>query len=273
MLLELHCHSWYSQGTRITWEGLDSPEKMIKRAKMLGIEGIAITDHNVLTRVKADDILVIPGMEVTVNSNGKEKHIIALGIEDEIPSQLSVRETIDRIHEQGGLAVACHPFDVYGKGIRSEAKFCDAIEVFNPLNQERISNWKARRLARKFNLPEVAGSDAHCVEMLGYGLTDVPSATDVDSVLKAIKKGRTRLFTKYYSIPTLVNWYTIRLRLSYFDVLKYLDTKGKLKKVAGKNLLKLIRKSPGRVDYLFRGIAYIGLGGAFIYSLARGLTS
>ncbi len=272
MLLELHCHTWYSRGTRIPWEGLDSPKNMAKQALKMGVEGLAITDHNHLTKLKSKDLLIIPGIEVSADDHGKEKHVIGLGVQEEIPMKLSVEETIDSIHDQGGIAVACHPFDIYGKGIRSKSDLCDAIEVFSPLNLERISNWKAKRFAKKNKMPTVTGSDAHCLEMLGHGLTYVPyGMTDVDEVLKAIRKGNTKLFTRYYPIPTLVDWYTLRLRLSYFDVLKFLDSKGRFRGATGKKLLKLVRKSPGRIDYLFRTIAYLGLGGAFVYGGVRTL--
>jgi len=274
MLLELHCHSWNSQGTRIPWEGLDSPNKVVEAAIRMGLGGIAITDHDVITKVKSDKIITIPSSEISSLENGKG-HILALGIQEAITPALGIEETIDRIHEQGGIAIAPHPFDVYGKGIRSKAKLCDALEVFNALNIEKMSNWKAGRFAKKHRIPGVSGSDAHCIEMMGYGLNELDDryATDMESILKSIKNGRVNLVRNYYSIPTLVDWYTLRLRFSYYEILKVLDTKGRIKRITGKQLLKLVRKSPGKIDYLFKGIAYVGLGGAFVYGAVRSIFS
>jgi len=42
MLYDLHTHSMYSDGAA-------PPEEMIKKAISIGLNGIAITDHNVVT--------------------------------------------------------------------------------------------------------------------------------------------------------------------------------------------------------------------------------
>jgi len=56
-----------------------------------------------------------------------------------------------------------------------------------------ISNYLARRDARKFNLPQVGGSDSHIPESIGDCYTVIDSSThSLDDILSAIRKGKTR---------------------------------------------------------------------------------
>lgn len=61
--------------------------------------------------LKQYGMLVIPGVEITKNSVlfKRSAHILALGINNFIPPDGSVHDTIHRIHYQGGLAIAAHP--------------------------------------------------------------------------------------------------------------------------------------------------------------------
>ena len=132
MKLELHSHSWYSRGHILGEENIVSPVEMVKEARKKGLNGIAITDHNSLEswdslkRMKFDDFIIIPGEEIST----RQGHLIALGIEEAIDPNQDVLETIDKIHQQGGITIAPHPYDISKKGIRNFSRFTDAIEVF-----------------------------------------------------------------------------------------------------------------------------------------------
>jgi len=276
MLAELHCHTVYSKGTKIVFEGLNTPKEMIIRAKKIGLDALAITDHNVVVNekgikgyAKKNGVFLISGEEISTNSG----HLIGLGIEETIKPYLSFEETLDKIHEQGGIAIAPHPFDVQKKGLGKNIenlRKCDALEVFNALNLERISNWKARRFAEKNKLPGVAGSDAHTSLMLGRAITEIKAEQNLDSILNAIKEGRIRICCNYVPIKNIVDWSVERLQLSYIDVVEYIDENYTLpKKYASKKMLKLVKKHPGKIDYLFRAFAYIGVGVAIPLSAIR----
>src|SRR5438552_16522584 len=87
---------------------------MIEAAIRKGLQGMIITDHDgvagglagrkVARRYK--EFKVIPGAEVTSRSG----HILAIGIENNVPRSLTVEETVERIHDLGGIAGASHPF-------------------------------------------------------------------------------------------------------------------------------------------------------------------
>ena len=198
MLAELHSHTYYSKGKKILHEGINSPEAMVRHAKKIGLDAIAITDHDEVKGTrdakklsKKYNILVIPGEEVST----ADGHLVALGVNELVPPRLGIDESLELVHEQGGIGIAAHPFSFNKKGLGSLAKKCDAMEVFNALNIERIANFKSRYFAKKHKLPKTAGSDAHCITMIGYGVTDI-HASGLDEALEAIKKGKTNIIAR-----------------------------------------------------------------------------
>jgi len=271
---DLHIHTHYSKGTKIQAEGLNSPGEIVKYAKKIGLDAVAITDHDEFEgAIEAEKIgkklgvTVIKGQEVTATG---DKHILGLGLDKRIKPGSSIEETIDQIRKQGGIAIASHPFDLAKKGIREKSVKCDAAEVFNAINLDRFSNRRARRFALKHSIPMVAGSDAHCKEMLGYGVTEIEAGDSVDSVLEAIRKGHTSLVGRYVPVNVIQEWSQERFNNSFPEVLEYIEENYKNpKKWISMKLLKLTKRSPGRIDYFFKGLAYFSFGTAVCYSAVK----
>lgn len=276
---EFHSHSHYSKGGAITVEGFNSPEEMVERAKKIGLNCIALTDHDMIKgnkeAVKAGKkhgITVIPGEEVrTAGVDYKMRgHVLALGIGEAVKPGLSVEETIDKIHEQGAIAIASHPFDISRRGVREKSVLCDAIESFNAINIERLANWKTKMYAKEHGLIGVTGSDAHWTEMLGYSYTICNADNNIDSILKAIKNGNVRLRCHYVPSDIMTTWAVKRLQMSYDNVQKYVNENYSYpKRAIALELLKIVKKSPGRVDYFINLIGKIGIVGATGYSAMK----
>ena len=225
MKLELHCHSTHSVGTKIVWEGLNTPTEIVETAKRKGLDGIAITDHNSVRAwkeaeraAKREGILFIRGSEIT----SKKGHIIGLGINEFIERDLTVSETIERIHEQGGIAIAPHPFDIKGEGIREEYKRADAVEIFNALNVDKLANSFTQRRTRDVDIGKVGGSDAHSIDMIGYAVNHI-DAYDTDSVLKQIEKGNVQIEKNYIPVRLITDWGKIRMQRSYNYIRNYIN--------------------------------------------------
>jgi len=277
MLVELHCHSNLSKREIVVVEGLNTPKEILEHAKKLGLGAVAITDHDVITGSlqakkleKKYGVVVIIGQEVTTKSG----HVLALGISEFIRPKMTVEETIDIIHDQDGIAIAPHPFDLYKEGIKEKAALCDAIEGFNSLNLDRISNRKSYRFGKMRNMIMVAGSDAHCIEMMNHGVISV-KAHDMDSVLKEIKRGKVIIEkADYHSAKVIKDWSARRLKLSYDQVLAYINENYSWpKRVVSRNLLALVNMYPGRIDYFFRALTYASLGATMMYSATREVTN
>ncbi|MEM1550795.1 MAG: PHP-associated domain-containing protein, partial [Candidatus Bathyarchaeia archaeon] len=140
-----------------------------------------------------DRPIVIPGIEVSA----KEGHIIGLNVTEPIPRGLGVEETIERIHEAGGIAIAAHPQTFFKDGIGLSPRILsfglNAIEVINSSLFPFKPLVKAcEKFAKQYNLPQTAGSDSHIVEAIGlaYTLINVEERS-VDSIVESIKKGLT----------------------------------------------------------------------------------
>ena len=196
MKLDLHVHTKYSPDCII------EPELYIKRAVKIGLHGFAITDHNeVAGAVKIfkstkgrKDIIIIPGIEVSSDSG----HILGYGITELVPRGLTPKETIERITELGGVAVAAHPYRL-ASGLGSEkvksAKF-KSIEILNHRSPKR-ENLRASKLAVELKSGTTGGSDAHQVWELGlaatqFNLTLQSSREGIDAILDEITKKSTK---------------------------------------------------------------------------------
>ncbi|MEF8776169.1 MAG: PHP domain-containing protein [Haloarculaceae archaeon] len=194
LTVELHVHSAHS------YDGRDPVEALLERAAAVDLDAIAVTDHDTiegsLEAVEAASrygLVAIPGMEVSSAAG----HVLALGVENAITPDLPFGETVDRIHERGGIAVVPHPFQKSRSGVlakitEAELAAADAIEVYNSRLLTGRANRRAARFARRRNLPMTAGSDAHISEMVGQATTSVDAEDrSVGAILEAIREGRT----------------------------------------------------------------------------------
>jgi len=189
---DLHVHTIYSHDALIT------PKDLVFYAKESGLTAVAVTDHDTvdgaLKIAKETDFLIIPGIEVS-SRNG---HIIGLNVQQKVPTGLTAAETVEKIHEAGGIAVACHPFALFkgSLGKHTSNKF-DAIETINshafPFNR---SVRKATQISERLKLPCVAGTDAHYGPAIGCAYTIIDSEPSIEDVVKSIARGQCQPFGK-----------------------------------------------------------------------------
>ncbi len=270
MKFELHCHSFYSKGERIPCEGTASPKQIIMSAKKKALDGIALTDHNTTTGLKSaraeakkHGIIFIPAIEVNTLSG----HVIGLGINENIKRGLSLDETLDKIRAQGAVSVAPHPFDLKGEGIKHDFWKADAVEIFNALNIDKISNffamWKAK-------CPAVCGSDAHTPEMIGFSTVMIDCDT-AEVALKKIKKGRVEMEKNYIPLEMIVRWSRERMKRSQQELIKYADKNYFFpKNFVAKALLKRFVNSKSALPW--NVLANISLNISRIYGIFKLLT-
>ncbi len=172
---DLHCH---------TTDSLDSCaklERIVKVAKRRGLDGIAVTNHNVSYQgpTELDGIKIIPGIEITLKGGG---HLLAYFIREEIEPRRTLKETVERIKSLGGYAVLAHPFrDDHGWikrrteddiSVEEALKILDGIETANA----SVSD-EEREGAIKLGLVQTAGSDLHMPGQAGF------SSVAVDQIL------------------------------------------------------------------------------------------
>lgn len=189
LICDLHVHTNFSK------DGESSVEDILKRAEEVGLDVIAITDHDTIDGAKkalscSTTVFVIPGIEVST----KQGHLIVLGVTEIIPSGLDVIDTVEIARKLGGLLILPHPYHVWRHGVARRKKagmtVVDAIETFNSRFIVGSANRKAARIAKKLEKPCVAGSDAHHAKFVGYGRTFVDAEKDISSILSAIRDGK-----------------------------------------------------------------------------------
>ncbi|MCX8171654.1 MAG: CehA/McbA family metallohydrolase [Candidatus Bathyarchaeota archaeon] len=214
---DLHVHTCYSGDSSITLEDL------IVQIKAKGLNGVAVTDHDTVKGAvkavkaieainggnKSGRLMVIPGVEVST----KQGHILGINVKTPIKPGLGVGETVERIHDAGGIAIAAHPQAFFKKGVGLNKKIIsyglDAIEVINSLALPfGFSRDKCRNFARECNLPQTAGSDSHIPEAIGLAYTVISGCDEsIDGIVESIRRGLTEPLGK--GIP-------MSLRLRHF---------------------------------------------------------
>ena len=183
--IDLHVHTCYSR------DSVTTLKEVVTYSKRRGLDGVAITDHNTLKgalRLKTHDIIVVPGIEIST-LNG---HFLGLNVTTPIPAKLDIEETIHRIHEAGGIAVAPHPSVFYKSPPSRQVNSYDAIEVMNGASIPfQVFTYLSKKFAAHLGLPQTAGSDSHYAPEIGAAYTIVEADPDVDEIVAAIKKGAT----------------------------------------------------------------------------------
>lgn len=216
---DLHIHSNFSDG-RPTVE-----EILLYVQNKTDLDVIAITDHDTIEGALIGEKIareqnyrfdVIVGEEITT----LEGHILGLFLVRPIEAGLSAKETIKRIHVQGGLAVAAHPFEhtrfrnpdqpiMDGIGLVSllkERKIIDAIETVNGTPTLGGENYRADFINKMIAFRAEAGSsDAHILEAIGKGYTLFEGKTAID-LKNAIKKHQTQAMYSKWTFSALMRY-------------------------------------------------------------------
>jgi predicted metal-dependent phosphoesterase TrpH len=174
MRLDLHCHTCYSGDSLTQLDGL------LRWMDRRGLDMVAITDHNTLDGArdfcrKAPDRLLM-GEEIRTT----EGEVLALFVEEHVPPDLSLQETLDRVHAQDGLVGASHPLDRFRdvamgrRTLETVRGRLDFVEVLNARVIVHGDNRLARELAIRWGLAGSAGSDAHAAFEVGRAYVEMP---------------------------------------------------------------------------------------------------
>ena len=256
-VFDLHVHTYMS-------DGHCGPEVVIDYAVEIGLDGIAITDHNAIRGAKLAqkhigdmnyNIMLIPGEEIT--TKGK-KHIVALWKEfpeNKIKAAQTQIETIKKIHDLGGIAVAGH-FTGRNAIVMSDTDVInelDAIEI--NARSTAGSDSVAKDFAESLGLVCTGGSDSHMVQSIGCGFTITKGKIENPSDLfELIKNGKTDVMVTPISVELLT--YSEELLEDYNEGLLMFprDYKNVFETVGPLNAIweRLIRKASKKIRKLYK---------------------
>lgn len=231
--IDPHVHSSAS------YDGEEPAELLLEQATEIGLDGIVVTDHDVIHEsVRAAELaplyglVGIPGVEVST-ANG---HLLAIGITELPPRGAPMDTTIQWVRQRGGVAIIPHPFQRSRHGIRKrylDNVRPDAIETYNSWAFSGLRNRRAQRYAIQHEYPGVAGSDAHKVGYVGRAYTKLElelrgrDAITADAVLAGIRGGATDIQGRRTPIPTSSKHYlNAGIRKSRFYAKRGLYTTG-----------------------------------------------
>lgn len=197
---DMHVHSVYSG------DSLNDPAMIADSYRRTGVLPL-VCDHNTtagsgivynaIRRISPEIPLILAEEIMT-----RQGEVIGLFLSSVVPAYLDIRETLEIIHGQGGLALLPHPFcsfrgSTLWEDYRSEViPAIDIVEGFNGRIIHPRENAAAREFAGRYGKPVSVGSDSHRPEDLGrYWLELEPFSTPED-LMKSLRPERVR-----YPVP------------------------------------------------------------------------
>jgi predicted metal-dependent phosphoesterase TrpH len=197
-----------------------SLEQIIARCLEVGINCLGIADHNTIAGAKKMKEIapfsIIVGEEILT----LDGEVIGFFLSKEIPSKLSIKETVAQIKAQDGLVCIPHPYDRLRISVFRDQVFddimndVDIIEAFNARSLSAGSSTRARQLAQKYGKPASAGSDAHTLPEIGNAYVEMPDFNGKEEFLASLAKGK---ISGNKSNPTahfVSTWNRLKKRLS-----------------------------------------------------------
>ncbi|MGH2463510.1 MAG: PHP-associated domain-containing protein [Candidatus Limnocylindria bacterium] len=205
---DLHLHTLYSDGTARLVDLLDWVDRRTD------LDLVAITDHDRIDGALRAQAMhaagdyrygLVVGEEITTRSG----HVLGLFLTRPIPAFRSAAETVERIHAQGGLAVAPHALGIFlslGRGslLRLQTdprleRHLDAVELINPSLGGRLRHAALAELnAERLHLPGMGSSDAHVLETVGSAWTTFEGST-AEEFRAALASGAVEAVGRHWS--------------------------------------------------------------------------
>lgn len=221
---DLHVHTRYSGLTRVYFlrfpDSISHPSEIVKMAERRHLDVLCVTDHNsirgaVEAKKFATSVEIVTGSEVAT----LDGDLLGIFLTEDIPKGLPAEETIDKIHEQGGLAIAPHPFSSQADslGLKIAELKLDGVELFNAAHRDGYTNDAAQIIAKDLNVAFVGGSDAHSVNMVGNAYTQF-DGKDAEDLMKAILARKTSFAGEPTPLKDLI-WMTVNVTVELWRVL------------------------------------------------------
>lgn len=186
-----HCHTTAS-------DGMVSPAELVAGARERALDLVAVCDHDTMAAVAETverggeaGVAVVTGQEITTRWPA-QTHVLGWFLERPVRMGMSLEDTIDAIHDQGGLAVIPHPFmPTYFASIQPgmlerllERRSVDGIETaftapLTPARGRALAGFVERHRDRLGAV--VGGSDSHFGAFdLGRAITRFEGTTAAD---------------------------------------------------------------------------------------------
>lgn len=189
----LHSHTTESDGRA-------TPAELMAHYRILGYDFLAISDHDILTRVRPEDVpeglLILHALEAGVGP-----HLLCVNITDPIQKMSDRQAVIDAATELGGFAVLNHPnwgrqFSHWDQEVMERLEGYAGIEIYNGVIQflegssYALDRWD-RLLSAGKRVWGFAHDDSHAPHGVGLGWIMVQAkGLTREGIGEAIRDGR-----------------------------------------------------------------------------------
>ncbi len=184
-----------------------------------GLDGAGLVTHNDFTFAKKitekfkkidKEMVYFAGVEIDT----ADGHLLAYGIDEEIPANRSSEETIELIREFGGVSIIPHPFMSHNSiGWKSYKLNADGMEFYNGFAKFFLNfpNIMAKVAFKHNGFSRIGGSDAHYVNAIGscYSLVEIEGEVTEAKILEAVLKNRTEAKKKPMDRYDITNFFKI----------------------------------------------------------------
>ena len=193
MKFDLHMHT-----TRHSPDSVMDPFALCRRARVIGLDGVVITEHDWLwTEAELDvlrkmhpELVILAGVEVSAY----EGHFLVYGVTNPfaVPRGVRVAALCREVRAQGGAVVAAHPFrwgQPFAEILERENPDLDGLELMTS-NMDADCRRRAAEVRARRSLAGLGSSDAHREETLGVCYTEFPDGTTTMTDLVSAIRGR-----------------------------------------------------------------------------------
>lgn len=185
--------------------------------RLRGLDGAGILTHNNFTMARKitkklqqydKEKIYFSGVEIDT----ADGHLIAFGINQEIPQNQPAEKTIALIKNLGGVTIIPHPFMSHNSiGWKSYQLPSNAMEFYNGFAKlfANFPNLMAEVAYRHNGFGKVAGSDAHHVQAIGtcYTIVEIIGEPSEQKILEALKNHSTTPRIRPIDIHDLGNFF------------------------------------------------------------------
>jgi|SRR3989344_5581543 len=188
-----------------------SAKELIDHAANLHFNVLSITCHNKVVYSEGlqeyanqKNILLIPGAEKDIEN----RHVLLYNFKQEEIDQINSFEDLRNIKKSHHFVIAPHPFYVQlnpldprqislFSRLETNIDLFDGIEFCHLYTKSlKGPNEKATRIANKYHLPLIAGSDLHHIKHMDSNFSFVDAKKNIKSIFNAIKNNKIEISSR-----------------------------------------------------------------------------
>jgi len=153
-------------------------EQVVQQAKVRGLDAIVYAPHFTrlsdirerARRFSDDELAVYPGRELFTGPWQQRRHLLAVGLDEQVPDFLTLEGTMAELRRQGAAVLIPHPgFLNVSLGLGELQRYRETIDAIEVLNPKFLPHHRRRAegFVRETGLPRYGSSYAHLRRTVG----------------------------------------------------------------------------------------------------------